>query len=88
MFSKGNEVEVPVVLKVVSPMARVPLVREMVVSTSTLRAFSNSSKSRELEVTNLVPAGKIGTLLKVQVPVTISSCDKEAGPPSPQSRRT
>ncbi len=53
MFSNGNEVEVPVVLKVVLPIARVPLVREMVVLASTLRASANSSKSNELEVTPL-----------------------------------
>ncbi len=45
--------EVPVVLKVVDPMARVPLVRDIVVSVSTINASANSSKLRELDVTPL-----------------------------------
>ena len=65
VVSKGREEEVPVVLKVVLPIDRVPLAREMVVLASTFIALVNSSKSRELEVTNLVPAGRMGTVLKV-----------------------
>ncbi len=51
VFSKGKDVEVPAVLNVVDPMARVPLVREIFVSVSTISASANSSKLRELEVT-------------------------------------
>lgn len=51
MFSNGSEVEVPVVVKAVLPMVREPLVKEMVVLTSTFMALANSSKSKELEVT-------------------------------------
>jgi len=50
--------------------------------------LTSSSKSMEFEVTSLLPDGKTGTFEKVQVPVTVSSCDKEAGPPDDQSSLT
>ena len=100
---KALMVRVPVELEMVSVLmaedSRIPetearsKVREkaptvMVVLASTFKALANSSKSKLFDVTSLLPTGKIGTLLKVQVPVTVSSCDSEAGPPEPQSRRT
>ena len=51
--SKGRDVEVPVLLKTVEPMDKEAVLRDMVVATSTVMAFTNSSKSRELEVTSL-----------------------------------
>ena len=43
----------PVVEKVVFPIDKVPLVREMVVLASTFIALANSSKSNEFDVTPL-----------------------------------
>ena len=43
-------------------------------------ALTNSSKSREFDVTNLFPEGNTGTLLNVQVPVIVSSAALDAGP--------
>ena len=54
-ISKGNEVDVPLGLKVVEPIAKVVLFKLMVVAASKVRVLDNSSKSKELEVT-LLPA--------------------------------
>ena len=51
VFSKGNDVDVPVVVNVVLPIAKVPLVKEMVVLASTTKVLDNSSKFNELDVT-------------------------------------
>jgi hypothetical protein len=86
--SKAPESEALVPANRRPPRVRVLPFRATVVAASTVIAFTNSSKSRELEVTKWAPLLKSGFVEKVQVPVTVSFCESEAGPPAPQSRRT
>ncbi len=58
----------------------------MVVFASTVKALTNSSKSREFEVTKRALV-KVGFVLKAQAPVMVWVAEREAGP-LVQSKRT
>ena len=51
VFSKGTDVDVPVVSKTVLPIERLAVVKAILVTASTVKVLVNSSKSNEFEVT-------------------------------------